>query len=1669
LIPLLLISLTVLFCASTVSAADETLYVNGSYGNDSWDGQTWQTAKLTIQNATGTVSSNGVVTIADGVYSGTGNTNITINRNMTIQGLSQEGTIINGTDTNWIFNIASGVNVTICNLTFTNGIAYDGGAILNHGILSISDCTFTENTATHWGGAIYSNGYGSVMSLTDCTFTKNNALDGGGAIAYLNTCNVTNCTFLYNSVTGANSWCGGAIGAYSLSSSTVTGCTFVGNSVDPIPSSFGGGAIYVYNAALTANFNRFYNNSARLGSAFAFNKVITGVINAENNWWGSNVDPTTVPNLIYGSVDANPWVILTINATPDVLCVGETSTFTANLNYNNLGEDLMATYGKSIPSVEAQFTVDNLGTLNTYNGNITNGENLTTTFTAGQMPGNSTVNVTVGNFTVTKKITIQREDVYVATAADGGSDSNNGNSNSPFLTLEKALDAVMANGRIHIANGQYTGTSNMNLHVQRNVTILRDTWISGVGDTVIINAENKDCIIYNGYTLVLQNLVLVNGNNSGNWGYGGAIQNDGNLTVENCTFTGNIANYGGAIANLYYASIWARYDGSYSISWEFTNTVSSTIIGSTFTGNTAIYDGGAISNYIYAVTNVTAYNGANITAAITGFITSNITNCTFTYNTAYNGGAIANNCTITAIATSENGNATAISNGNINSIITGCTLANNTATYGGAISDYCYLNLEATSTKAITSLVGTAIINDSITGCTLANNSATYGGVFSALCGFTFTRTWSEGPEPAMDYKIDLSPVLHFNRIIGNTATTGSAIWGYPSHAVNATYNWWGSNVNPSSQIFGLVDYSPWLFMTINANPETINNTQTSLITVSLNNYSPDGISSSPLDPNLGHIPDGVPVTFSLIDGPLGSLGSQTGFINGTASIIFTANTVGVQHVNATIDNENRTATITINPRGHVNITKTADNYTPNYWDVVTFTITAHNEGPDDVEGLEITDILPNGLTLISADTHGFGSYNSGIWNIGKLANGTTAILTLFVNATSTGTFTNWANVTAQTTYDPEPWSQDNTIITVASAADIAVEKAFYDYEGDYEITSGNYWDIISTRILVTNNGPDTATNVVISDILGSGLSFVDEWWVKWDINDWYWNWNDTSFDPATMTWTIPSLLAGQTAALDIMTNLTSTGTLHNYAELVSSETYDWNQTNNNDTAYLTVPEASYLSIYKEFRDLPWGNVITTAYYNDVIYAIVQVKNQGPDTTSVSILDTMTGIVWTGNYYVLSNVGSILPTPSSWVLNDPVNTFNGTNWNIPFLNTFIGSEKWLAIEGIINTTGINAASNHAETVDQNTYPYKGNASYTANLTTLVTPTSITVNSPSAYNGDTVTITATLTDTVHNTPVTNKPVTITVNGQTHNTNTDSSGQITWTYLISNMDAQKYTIAASFAGDSQYTASNANGTLTVNLISTSITVGDIRGNKGDTVTLSASLTDHNSDPVVGSTVEFWVDSVKVGESNTGSNGTAIFNYQITETPGNHTLKAVFTGNTFYQGTNTTGNLYVPSANLYIVITSNKNNPTVGETFTLTYKLGNNGPDTADNVTITIPLPEGFVISKIEGDGNWTVTGNTITWTMNNVTVGDPYLYISGWTTGPGNYLFTASIASDTFSINSRGVSPLTLNAQPTVTAATTTNTVGMQTTGAPVLPLALAVLGVLCGLVATWKKQ
>jgi hypothetical protein len=116
------------------------------------------------------------------------------------------------------------------------------------------------------------------------------------------------------------------------------------------------------------------------------------------------------------------------------------------------------------------------------------------------------------------------------------------------------------------------------------------------------------------------------------------------------------------------------------------------------------------------------------------------------------------------------------------------------------------------------------------------------------------------------------------------------------------------------------------------------------------------------------------------------------------------------------------------------------------------------------------------------------------------------------------------------------------------------------------------------------------------------------------------------------------------------------------------------------------------------------------------------------------------------------------------------------------------------------------------------------------------------------------------------------------------------------------------------------------------------------------------------------------------------------------------------------------------------------------------------------VIIPIPEGFHVLRIYGDGNWTVNDNgTITWTFTQVIVGDPYLHLYGYASGEADLLFTASIFSDTYDTNTIGVNSISLQILPKETseanAATTKTTVGMQNTSTPLLGMVLAILMVL----------
>jgi CSLREA domain-containing protein len=111
---------------------------------------------------------------------------------------------ISGNNATRVFQVNSGANLTINNVTVRNGnVAASGGGILNSGTLTMTNCTVSGNSATGFGsggGGIRNQG---TLTMTNCTVSGNGASDGGG-ISNVGTLTMTNCTVSGNSAPGGS-------------------------------------------------------------------------------------------------------------------------------------------------------------------------------------------------------------------------------------------------------------------------------------------------------------------------------------------------------------------------------------------------------------------------------------------------------------------------------------------------------------------------------------------------------------------------------------------------------------------------------------------------------------------------------------------------------------------------------------------------------------------------------------------------------------------------------------------------------------------------------------------------------------------------------------------------------------------------------------------------------------------------------------------------------------------------------------------------------------------------------------------------------------------------------------------------------------------------------------------------------------------------------------------------------------------------------------------------------------------------------------------------------------------------------------------------------------------------------------------------------------------------
>ena len=91
----------------------------------------------------------------------------------------------------------------------STGKSTNGGAIFlqNAGASAeIINCTFTENTATNYGGAVEQNNNvtDGALKIVNTTFTNNTAKGGGALLTWMGDITVEHCSFEHNEATGTS-------------------------------------------------------------------------------------------------------------------------------------------------------------------------------------------------------------------------------------------------------------------------------------------------------------------------------------------------------------------------------------------------------------------------------------------------------------------------------------------------------------------------------------------------------------------------------------------------------------------------------------------------------------------------------------------------------------------------------------------------------------------------------------------------------------------------------------------------------------------------------------------------------------------------------------------------------------------------------------------------------------------------------------------------------------------------------------------------------------------------------------------------------------------------------------------------------------------------------------------------------------------------------------------------------------------------------------------------------------------------------------------------------------------------------------------------------------------------------------------------------------------------
>ena len=527
-----------------------------------------------LQNAiglvTGTLTLNQNVVMTDDEAANFVN-GVIINKNIRIDG---KGHTIDAKNLGRIFKINNWCDVTLTNVTLTNGNTAVGGAIYNFGNLDLVHVNFVNNTAKY-GGAIMNYAYGLV--LDDSTFTNNTAKIGGAIYNSEDCFVVDNSTFTNNTAK-----IGGAIYNYGIGF-VVGNSTFVNNS-----AADGAGAILNGGRGFVVGNSTFANNTAEDAGA-VYNE-------GDNSVVGNSTFVNNTATSIGGAIINNGKLVVDNSAFED--------------NAANYYGGAILNNGKLV--VDNSAFEDNAA--NYYGGAIFNWDDLQVTNSA--FDGND---ILVRNIRAMDNVDHGGAAIY--NWKNGKLDiskSNFTNNIKNYKNGDRLVGAVATIGDATISDSYFVNNSGRwggALSVMGGEFSIATNFIDIDGTKFVNNSA-----LYGGAMFVwgsnysISNSVFDNnsafgkGNMTPNNNNGGAlVVTQGNIpisgTIINSNFTNNKAQYGGAawinegtvdISNSNFINNTATVEAG-AIGFEPAYTkITATVYGTNFINNTAGVDGGAI-------------------------------------------------------------------------------------------------------------------------------------------------------------------------------------------------------------------------------------------------------------------------------------------------------------------------------------------------------------------------------------------------------------------------------------------------------------------------------------------------------------------------------------------------------------------------------------------------------------------------------------------------------------------------------------------------------------------------------------------------------------------------------------------------------------------------------------------------------------------------------------------------------------------------------------------------------------------------------------------------------------------------------------------------------------------------------------------------------------------